>query len=49
LTVLFKRKIKIIKRHFKNSAHPLRMLADLFAIEVEGIYKKQFRVKPDDQ
>lgn len=36
---LFKRKVRIIKKHFKNAQHPLRMLADLFADEIENIQK----------
>jgi len=36
-TEIFKRKVKVIKRHFKNSQHPLRMLADLFADELQKI------------
>jgi hypothetical protein len=48
---LFRRKVKIIKRHFKNSQHPLRMLADLFAEELERIHKKSLRQESitDDQ
>jgi hypothetical protein len=36
-TELFKRKVKIIKRHFKNSSHPLRMLVDLFGDVLQRI------------
>jgi len=33
-TEIFKRKVKVIKRHFKNESHPLRMLSDLFGDEL---------------
>lgn len=46
-TDLFKRKVQIIKRHFKNTTHPLRMLADLFADELENILNKQLRIRED--
>lgn len=46
-TDLFKRKVQIIKRHFKNTTHPLRMLADLFADELENILNKQIKPKED--
>jgi ABC-type dipeptide/oligopeptide/nickel transport system ATPase subunit len=40
-TEIFKRKVKVIKRHFKNSQHPLRMLADLFADELQKIQESE--------
>jgi hypothetical protein len=40
---LFKRKVQIIKRHFKNPLHPLRMLSDLFADELDKIHKKSLK------
>lgn len=46
---MFKRKVQIIKRHFKNTTHPLRMLADLFSDELENILTKQIKPKEDYQ
>ena len=36
-TEIFKRKVKVIKRHFNNRQHPLRMLTDLFGDELQRI------------
>ena len=42
---LFKRKVSIIKRHFKNAQHPLRILADLFADELEKLHKRHMKTQ----
>ncbi|CDW84849.1 UNKNOWN [Stylonychia lemnae] len=34
---LFRRKIKIIKKHLRNTQHPLRILIDLFAVELHKV------------
>lgn len=41
-TDLFKRKIRIIRRHFKHTSHPLRILLDLFAVQLKEMSQKNY-------
>lgn len=47
-TEIFKRKVKVIKRHFNNSQHPLRMLTDLFGDELQRIQDTDHKTNSSD-